>query len=180
MPHRHLSCAALCPFENPNRALLLFITQRWWLLTIKFKGPQFESRGLVGPPFHKFRSITAINSKWMFSKLTYQFYALLSAKWCSIVGLVPLSEWGGVNLYNGILHQSLSSHQFVIAGIVNYVNDARLSGLGLNFKRFEILKYENCFPNMYCHNFFVWQCANIRLKYLSTPATFSEKQWWYP
>ena len=47
------------PLENRDRALLLFITQRQWL-PFCFMGPIFESRGLVGPLFHNFRSITEI------------------------------------------------------------------------------------------------------------------------
>ena len=57
MPHSHESCVTLCPSENLNRALLLFVAQRQWLL-LCFKGPHFESRGLVGLPFYNFRSVT--------------------------------------------------------------------------------------------------------------------------
>ena len=40
MPHRHKSCAALCPSENLKRTLPLFVTQRQWLL-LCFKDPHF-------------------------------------------------------------------------------------------------------------------------------------------
>ena len=60
IPYWHESCAALCLSQNLNRVLVLFTTQRRWLL-LCFKDPPsiFESRGLIGPPFHNFRSITA-------------------------------------------------------------------------------------------------------------------------
>ena len=44
--------------------------------------------------------------------------------------LVPLSEWGGINLDYSALHNSLGSHQLVVTGIVDNVNQPGLSGDG--------------------------------------------------
>lgn len=43
------------------------------------------------------------------------------------MSLVPLSEWGGINLHNTGFDKSLGSDQFIVAGIVDDVNDTRLS-----------------------------------------------------
>lgn len=44
------------------------------------------------------------------------------------MALVPLSERGGVNCDNSILHQSLGSDQLVVGGIVDDVDDTSLAG----------------------------------------------------
>jgi hypothetical protein len=36
---------------------------------------------------------------------------------------VPLPEWRSINHYDGIFYKRLCSHQFIIRGIVYYVND---------------------------------------------------------
>ena len=57
MRHRQESCAALCPTENLNRALLIHNSKT--MAAVMFQGPSFlKVGGLVGPPFHNFRSIT--------------------------------------------------------------------------------------------------------------------------
>lgn len=37
---------------------------------------------------------------------------------------IPLSEWGTVNLDDGILNQSFCTDQLVAAGIINYIDDS--------------------------------------------------------
>jgi hypothetical protein len=46
----------------------------------------------------------------------------------SIVGLPPLTEWGGVDLHNGALNQGLGTDQLVVAGIVDDIDDTGLAG----------------------------------------------------
>ena len=43
---------------------------------------------------------------------------------------VPLSEWCGINLYNGTLYQCLGSYKFIVTGIVHNINDSGLSRKG--------------------------------------------------
>ena len=52
MPHRHESCVAHVPLE-----ILIELNDGCRYIS---RAPIFESRGLVGPPFHNFRSITEI------------------------------------------------------------------------------------------------------------------------
>ena len=54
---------------------------------------------------------------------TYHLCALLAAQCGGVVSLVPLPERSGVDLNNAVLHQCLGSHQFVVARIVDDVND---------------------------------------------------------
>ena len=46
----------------------------------------------------------------------------------SVVLQEPLSEWGGVNGDNAVLHQSLGSDQIVIGGVVDDIDDLGLVG----------------------------------------------------
>ena len=39
------------------------------------------------------------------------------------MGLVPLPEGGAVDHHDGVLHQGLSPHQLVVAGVVDGVDD---------------------------------------------------------
>ena len=43
------------------------------------------------------------------------------------MGLVPLPEWGGVNLDDTVLDQCLGPHQLVVGGVVDHVQDSRLA-----------------------------------------------------
>lgn len=61
---------------------------------------------------------------------TNQLQALSAAQGKGIVGLVPLTERSSINLHNAILHQGLGSHQLVVAGIVDNIQDTGLAGLG--------------------------------------------------
>ena len=46
------------------------------------------------------------------------------------MSLIPGTEWGGVDGDNAALHESLGSHQLVVASIVHDINDTCLSGDG--------------------------------------------------
>lgn len=46
----------------------------------------------------------------------------------AVVLLVPSTEGGGINLDDGILHQSLGANQLVIGGIVHNIQDTSLAG----------------------------------------------------
>ena len=46
----------------------------------------------------------------------------------AVVGLVPLSEGGGVNLDDGGLGQGVCADQFVVGGVVDHTNDTGLTG----------------------------------------------------
>merc|ERR1719232_2326136 len=61
--------------------------------------------------------------------------ALLAAERRGIVRLVPLTEWKGIDLHDGVLHERLGAHQLVVAGIVQDVNDTCLPRLGLRAPR---------------------------------------------
>ena len=63
---------------------------------------------------------------------TYQFDTLFPAKRLCIVSLVPLAEWGSINLNNCALHQSFGSHQFIVTGIVDNINDTSFACLSCN------------------------------------------------
>ena len=41
--------------------------------------------------------------------------------------LVPLPEWSGVDLDNTVLDQCLGSHQLVVGGVVDHVQDTCLA-----------------------------------------------------
>ena len=45
--------------------------------------------------------------------------------------LVPLSEGGGVDHHDGVLHQGLGAHQLGVAGVVHDVDDPGLARHGL-------------------------------------------------
>lgn len=55
---------------------------------------------------------------------------LLLADLNAVVGLVPLTVRGGVDLNDRVLHQRLGAHQLVVRGVVDNVNDTRLAGAG--------------------------------------------------
>jgi hypothetical protein len=48
----------------------------------------------------------------------------------AVVGLVPLTKWGGIDLDNGVLDQCLGADQLVVGGVVDDVNNAHLLGAG--------------------------------------------------
>ena len=48
-----------------------------------------------------------------------------------IVEPLPLSEGGSIDDNNGVLDESLSSHQLIVSGVVDNVDDPGLSGDGL-------------------------------------------------
>lgn len=47
------------------------------------------------------------------------------------MSLIPLTEGGGINLNDGSLHQSLGTDKFVVAGIVDNIDDTGLTADGL-------------------------------------------------
>jgi len=53
--------------------------------------------------------------------------ALLPAERRGVVRLVPLTERGGVDGNDGVLDESLGSHELVVAGVVHGVDDTRLA-----------------------------------------------------
>ena len=59
---------------------------------------------------------------------TYQLGALLSGERESIVSLVPLTERRGIDRHDRALGQRLGTHELVVAGIVDNVDDSGLSG----------------------------------------------------
>ena len=62
------------------------------------------------------------------SQFSYQFCSLLSGQWSSVMSLEPLSKWSSVNLNYCALGQSLGTNQFVVACIVNNIDDSCLAG----------------------------------------------------
>jgi len=60
-----------------------------------------------------------------------QLGTLLAAKSQGVVGFIPLSERGGINNNNGVLHQGLGAHQFVVGGIVDHIDDPSLASASL-------------------------------------------------
>ena len=54
--------------------------------------------------------------------------ASLLAEVNSIVLQVPLSEWGGIDLHNGVLSKHLSSDILTVGGVVDGVQDSGLVG----------------------------------------------------
>ena len=56
---------------------------------------------------------------------------VLARKIDRVVLQVPVSEWSGVNLHNGVLHQSLGSSELVTSGIVDGVINSALEGSAL-------------------------------------------------
>ena len=61
--------------------------------------------------------------------LSYQL-SLLAAERNCVMGLIPGTEWGGVDGDNAAFYESLGSHQLVVTGIVHDINDTSLSGDG--------------------------------------------------
>merc|ERR1712044_56239 len=59
------------------------------------------------------------NSFLSISKLS----SLLSAEGKSIMSLVPLSEWSGINDDNSVLDEGLGSDQLIVASIVYNINN---------------------------------------------------------
>lgn len=58
---------------------------------------------------------------------TYQFGSLLASQRSGVVSLIPLSEWKAVDQDDAVLHQGLGSHQLVVRGIVDHVDDPGLT-----------------------------------------------------
>ena len=48
----------------------------------------------------------------------------------AVVLLVPLTEWSGVDLNDGALHQSLGADELVVGGVVDDIEDTGLAGDG--------------------------------------------------
>ena len=57
-----------------------------------------------------------------------QLGALLAAQRRGVVALVPLPEGGRIDDDDGVLDEGLGSHQLVVAGVVDDVNDPGLPG----------------------------------------------------
>lgn len=53
----------------------------------------------------------------------------------AVVSLVPLSEWGGVNLDDGRLGEGVGTDQFVVRRVVHDTNDTGLAGNALRSPR---------------------------------------------
>ena len=60
-----------------------------------------------------------------------QLYSLLATDGQGVVRLVPLAERRRIDGDDGVLDERLGSDQLVIAGVVNGVDDTRLSSDGL-------------------------------------------------
>lgn len=52
---------------------------------------------------------------------------LLGAKSDTVVLLVPLTEGGGIDLDDGVLHKSVGAHQLVVRGVINYTKKTGLA-----------------------------------------------------
>ncbi len=86
----------------------------------------FSSR--TGQCYHQRK--TTIETQQLIKKtnITYQLGTLLPAKWKSVVRLEPLSVGSAVHKDNAVLHQGLGSHQLIVRGVVDHVNDPGLAG----------------------------------------------------
>jgi len=47
------------------------------------------------------------------------------------VGLIPLTEGGGIDLNDGVLHESLGTHKLVVRCVVDDIEDTGLAGAHL-------------------------------------------------
>lgn len=54
-----------------------------------------------------------------------------AAHWQNVVSLVPLTERCGVDDNDGVLHQGLGAHQFVVRGVEHDIDDTGLAGRSL-------------------------------------------------
>lgn len=62
-------------------------------------------------------------------KITRNIYIssnIYSTELREVVRFKPLSEWGRVNLNNGVLHQGLGTNELIVRCIVHDVQNARL------------------------------------------------------
>merc|ERR1719167_1053032 len=57
-----------------------------------------------------------------------EFDALLPAERCGVMRLVPLTERRRVNGNDGVLDERLGSHQLVVTGVVDGIDDTRFTG----------------------------------------------------
>lgn len=62
----------------------------------------------------------------------YQFGALLPSEREGVVRLKPLSERSAVHKDHTVLHQDLGSHQLIVRGIVDHINDPSLASATCN------------------------------------------------
>ena len=60
---------------------------------------------------------------------------LLDTDLNAVVLLVPLFERSGINLHNGVLHQSLGTHKLVVGGVVDDIQHTDLAGHRLGTPR---------------------------------------------
>merc|ERR1719270_170364 len=60
-----------------------------------------------------------------------QLSSLLSGERLSVVGLIPLTEGGGIDDDDGVLDEGLGPDQLVVASVVHNVDDPGLAGSGL-------------------------------------------------
>ena len=60
--------------------------------------------------------------------LLFGFLGLLFSQLDAVVLLVPLAERRRIDLYDGILHQRLRTHKFVVRRVVDDVENARFAG----------------------------------------------------
>jgi hypothetical protein len=54
--------------------------------------------------------------------------ALLVADGDTVVCLVPLTEWCGINGHNSTLDKCLCAYHLVVSGVVHYIQDTGLAG----------------------------------------------------
>lgn len=59
---------------------------------------------------------------------TYHLDALLATQVLGVVGLVPGTEWCSIDQHDAILHQRLGTHQLVVRGIVDHIDNTSLAG----------------------------------------------------
>lgn len=67
------------------------------------------------------------NANSQYTRKPYQFNTSFPSQGLGIVSLVPLSEWGSINLHNAGLDEGLGSDQLIVTGIVDDINDTCLS-----------------------------------------------------
>ena len=68
----------------------------------------------------------------MFYNSTYQLGGLPATEGNGIVSLVPRTEWCSVDGNDASLHECLGTHQLVVAGIVDHIDDSGLAGHSYN------------------------------------------------
>lgn len=60
-----------------------------------------------------------------------RFFKLLLVELHVVLLEVPLSEWGGINVHNGVLNEDLHANELVVGGVVNNINHTGLKSNSL-------------------------------------------------